>query len=1776
MVGLKKFLPGMVLSLLFIAGFSGMGWAALETVVTFGMVESLSAASATLTDNFNKGSVVYVRVDNAGTTQGNTVSSHTATVKDNIHTTNQITFTVYDDGTFPDDKANDGYYWGKFTIVDGDYPFTDDSNDILGLASGETATITCDLDNDGFTNTHQVTACFSPPDHTKPSVDTFEVTPNPFSPNGDGVQDTTSISYSLSDNISTRVTVRLEIRDTSNKIVKTLVDAQTQDTGKVYTYSWDGKDDSGNPSSEGSYTCRIIALDGSGNSVESTLGITIDTTPPQITDVSLSPNPFSPNSDGVKDTTTISFTLSGAAASQNKVKIRNSSGTLIRTLDDEISPSGGQNGSNSVTWDGKDENGAFVSDGSYFFEIWAQDAAGNMNSFTGVVKVDTTAPATALQVLDNTQTHTSPFDAGDLGTSAPTGLYISDVKVNGEWQTQDSSGIYQVQIMINGSSFTPQNPNGNWQGWYLYWTPPASNGTYTIQVRAIDNVGNDSGASGASTTIIYDNSSPTSQITSPPDGTKFNTSSLTISGTASDGDGCGVKEVQVQVTNLSTSSVIVSFATSSVTDTSSQGDWSSWEYIFTPPDSGSPPVSYLIECRAVDNLYDPTSSTSSSHVQATPYSITVTYDTQSPPYHPTSLKDDGVLLSTGHIFGINNLLTANQAYFSGLQEVRFEYKVEPSGSWQVIGSSPYTEAPPASYVAQVSWDTTALSSGVTYSFRAVAVGASEIPSGTFSQCRIDNTSPSSPYNLKDDGTSITSGHIFGRTNVLSAEADTGDSSLWGVRFEYRDYTSLGSWISIGTDTLPEGNNFSVTWDTSGLDTTHTYWVRATAIDVASNETSSQAITNCSIQLSLPLFQSISKDKDVYKNGSTITIFANLDNSGYTLSCDFSPIDSEYGEGNNVEQVTDNGDSTYTITYQISSYNTRSDSSYTVVLTATDPAGNSATSSVTVKLDNTPPGFTSSTDSDRSVCKNGDTVSLTCHLDASGYTVEADFSNIDTTYSSGEEQVTDNGDGTYTITYTIGEANTKTDGTYSVPVTATDAAGNQAVDADSGFSVELTLDNTPPQFSDSPVVGKFVDSNLNNQIDEGEVNWNTSYFKNGDIIIIQTHLDSSGYATSTSVCANFFPLDDKYSKNDEQPAIPGDGSLSGGGSLNLLDKLDNDEDGQINNQEESSYYLIAYRINTANTRSDGSYSINITATDAAGNQATSSEGAVCNLDNTPPSVQNVWVTLITQSASSVSLNNTCAIKEEITSLKVVFSDEGSGVDVASSDVALIAPDGSVIQGENVTRGDDFIELSWSLDNLPLTTQGTYTVRADVKDIAGNSTSDTGYSFIYDTVAPHLVSTTPSNLSTVSSPLTSITAVISEDTTQATQVAGVDIKSCLITLKDGAQNVIVSGGQAVDASTLRLEAEPGGYLATSSGSYFIEVKSVDYAGNARVETSKFYLKVDPVNSVAKASLDYGGKTVYDMSGSTEATSPSCFANSRINTVYVKLNLNEGIHLNSSASSISLLKIKSIQTGNIQADPVDGSSKINYNAEEGWVEFFFYPASSFDPEKDEHTKDGSYWVRVDVVDSSGNTQELSFFFVYDTISPSPPQFSVQSFNSTTGVLTLSGTTRAESSEPQWVQIFVNGVSKATTQAEEDGSFSIQAELSSGENSIALRAIDRAGNVGNFTDPISLSYNPQHLLAITFRSSKILRRGSGISPVKLTYYLTEPADVTIRIYNLLGEIVYDWQGQVTPGSEEEFSWWGENMFGERVNNGVYIISIRAVSSSRSETVTKLIGVLR
>jgi len=96
------------------------------------------------------------------------------------------------------------------------------------------------------------------------------------------------------------------------------------------------------------------------------------------------------------------------------------------------------------------------------------------------------------------------------------------------------------------------------------------------------------------------------------------------------------------------------------------------------------------------------------------------------------------------------------------------------------------------------------------------------------------------------------------------------------------------------------------------------------------------------------------------------------------------------------------------------------------------------------------------------------------------------------------------------------------------------------------------------------------------------------------------------------------------------------------------------------------------------------------------------------------------------------------------------------------------------------------------------------------------------------------------------------------------------------------------------------------------------------------------------------------------------------------------------------------------------------------------------------------------------------------------------------------------------------------------------------------------------------------KELLSLSFIQS-IAKEGR---PVRIIIGVNQPVNITIRIFNLKGYIVYDFCDYIT--SEREWSWTGVNMYGQTVNNGTYICKITAKGANGSVVNRmKILGVL-
>ncbi|MEA2461652.1 MAG: hypothetical protein QOH90_1829, partial [Actinomycetota bacterium] len=113
----------------------------------------------------------------------------------------------------------------------------------------------------------------------------------------------------------------------------------------------------------------------SGGSIAASAAV--DTTPPHITEVSDSPDPFTPNGDGTKDKVVFKWTLDEKAVVT--VKIFNTNGHLVRDLMREnLIP-----GVWTIPWNGKDNFKHALAPGTYNYRIRAVDHADNARMVKG-------------------------------------------------------------------------------------------------------------------------------------------------------------------------------------------------------------------------------------------------------------------------------------------------------------------------------------------------------------------------------------------------------------------------------------------------------------------------------------------------------------------------------------------------------------------------------------------------------------------------------------------------------------------------------------------------------------------------------------------------------------------------------------------------------------------------------------------------------------------------------------------------------------------------------------------------------------------------------------------------------------------------------------------------------------------------------------------------------------------------------------------------------------------------------------------------------------------------------------------------------------------------------------------------------------------------------------------------------------------------------------------------------------------------------------------------
>ena len=251
------------------------------------------------------------------------------------------------------------------------------------------------LDDPGVTG-FMIATDLAPRDSTSPFVRRLDAG-GPFSPNGDGQADGTTLQASFTESVAWT----LRVRNASNAVL-----FQKTGTGATFAFAWSGIV-SGAAVPDGTYNVTVSGVDAWGNApATATRPLIVDTKAPILK--SLTPGAdttqwFSPNGDGVRDTVTINATNSELGSLQ--ARVFDAKDALVKSW-----TVANGSGAAAMTWNGRNAANGYARDGTYEIRISPRDAAGNVGA--GVARTVTLIGA--LKSVSSSKTMFFPQDGDAL------------------------------------------------------------------------------------------------------------------------------------------------------------------------------------------------------------------------------------------------------------------------------------------------------------------------------------------------------------------------------------------------------------------------------------------------------------------------------------------------------------------------------------------------------------------------------------------------------------------------------------------------------------------------------------------------------------------------------------------------------------------------------------------------------------------------------------------------------------------------------------------------------------------------------------------------------------------------------------------------------------------------------------------------------------------------------------------------------------------------------------------------------------------------------------------------------------------------------------------------------------------------------------------------------------------------------------------------------------------------------------------------------------------
>ncbi|PKM82049.1 MAG: hypothetical protein CVU89_06840 [Firmicutes bacterium HGW-Firmicutes-14] len=297
-------------------------------------------------------------------------------------------------------------------------------------------------------------------------VSGLAVSPDPVK-----IGSTVTIQYSLAQNAY----ITIKVYKDTGELVRTVANNVVKYAGSQFQ-NWDGKDDSGQLVSNGTYRFEVQAKDSSEAVIGQEEVTRLAARVPAISDVTAVPATINPLNG---ESTTISYTISTDAIVT--VTILNGY-TAVRNLTaNELQTAGAK----TVVWDGKDSNGNVVNDASYTCQIDAVSPLVSTfrSTYKGTVNVEKGGPQ-----ITGFAANPNPLK---LGSSTLSISYTLSENSYVTLNILDSTGVVKRTLLSSTVKYAGTNIS-SWDG----KDSPGNlvpEGVYTVSLIAVDSAGNSSG-----------------------------------------------------------------------------------------------------------------------------------------------------------------------------------------------------------------------------------------------------------------------------------------------------------------------------------------------------------------------------------------------------------------------------------------------------------------------------------------------------------------------------------------------------------------------------------------------------------------------------------------------------------------------------------------------------------------------------------------------------------------------------------------------------------------------------------------------------------------------------------------------------------------------------------------------------------------------------------------------------------------------------------------------------------------------------------------------------------------------------------------------------------------------------------------------------------------------------------------------------------------------------------------------------------------------------------